>query len=98
MFFVGFISCPPTTGFFIPATAEVTAMAIIASTTANFLFIIFVLSELGFSTLTNSTEEIRFWIFREPAVWLSSRSCFRNVKSLDWPARAVRQVALSGLG
>jgi hypothetical protein len=40
---VGYISCPPTTGFFIPATAEVTAMATMASTTANFLFIFLIL-------------------------------------------------------
>jgi hypothetical protein len=39
-------------------------MATIASTTANFLFIVVILnpSELGFSTLTNSTDARCFWI------------------------------------
>src|SRR6476661_8419534 len=39
MFLVGYISWPPTMGLFIPATAEVTAIARTAVTSANFLFI-----------------------------------------------------------
>jgi len=55
---VGYISCPPTTGFFIPATAEVTAMATIASTTANFLFIVSILFRVEFLALAYSTKRL----------------------------------------
>jgi hypothetical protein len=76
MFLVGYISCPPTMGFFIPATAEVTAMATIANTTASFLFMIVILivGELGFLTLSNSTERLSNRIY--PDCGLVERAWF----------------------
>src|SRR5271168_665350 len=48
MFLVGYISCPPTIGFFIPATADVTAIATIPNTTAISLFIVSILFRVEF--------------------------------------------------
>src|ERR1043165_4946253 len=62
MFLVGYISCPPTMGLFIPATAEVTAIAITAVRSANFLFISLVLSEVNFLALTSTRVRLEIRI------------------------------------
>jgi hypothetical protein len=51
MFLVGYISRPPTTGLFIPAKAEVTANATIASPKANLFFTVLNLSKVEFAVL-----------------------------------------------